>query len=104
MIQVVSRLHCAPRERGAILRNAPRLIEFFEGAGVRSAGVFENFSGGEIVHVWQVESMAAFEEATRKLREDPDFRAFAAEAGKAIDSETKEFWRGMPLAASGRET
>jgi hypothetical protein len=96
MIRIVTRLACAPRNRGAVAANGPKLIAFFEKHGLKSEGVFENFHACEIVHVWSAPSIAAYEEATAKLRSDPEFRAFAGEAAQLIETETKEYWRGLP--------
>ena len=98
MIRIVTRLVCAPRNRGAVAANAPKLVAFFEQAGLKSEGAFENFHACEIVHVWSAPSIAAYEEATAKLRGDAAFRAFAADAAPLIESEIKEYWRALPGA------
>jgi hypothetical protein len=95
MIRIVTRLVCTPRNRGAVAANGPKLVAFFEKHGLKSEGVFENFHACEIVHVWSAASIAAYEEATAKLRADAEFREFAAQAAPLIESEIKEYWRGL---------
>ena len=95
MIRIVTRLVCAPKNRGAVAANGPRLVAFFEKHGLKSEGVFENFHACEIVHVWSAPSIAAYEEATAKLRGDAEFRTFAADAAPLIESEIKEYWRAL---------
>jgi len=97
MIRIVTRLAVSPRNRRAVVQNAARLVAFFESAGVRSEGVFESFAEGEVVHLWSAPSIAAYEEATAKLRADEAFRAFAGEAAQLIELERKEYWRAVPL-------
>ena len=80
MIRIVTRLIVSPRNRGAVMQNAPRLVEFFAKHGVKSEGVFENFHESEIIHVWSAASIGAYEEATAKIRADAAFREFAGQA------------------------
>lgn len=101
MIRIVTRLAVAPKNRGAVAANAPTLIAFFEKHGLKSEGAFENFHACEIVHVWSAPSIAAYEEATAKLRNDPDFRAFAAQAAPLLETETKEYWRSICSIRTG---
>lgn len=96
MIRIVTRLVVSPRNRGAVMQNAARLVAFFEGVGVRSEGVFESFADGEVVHLWSAPSIQAYEEATAKLRGDEAFRTFAGEAAQLIERERKEYWRAVP--------
>ncbi len=51
MIRIVARLIVSPRNRGAVMQNAKRLVEFFAKHGVKSEGVFENFHESEVVHL-----------------------------------------------------
>jgi hypothetical protein len=95
MIRIVTRLIVSPRNRGAVLQNAPRLVEFFEKHGVKSEGVFENFHESEVVHLWSAPSIAAYEQATAGLRGDGAFREFAGAAAQLIEFEKKEYWRAI---------
>lgn len=95
MIRIVTRLLVAPKNRGSVMANAPKLIAFFEKHGVRSEGVFENFAESEIIHLWSAASMQAYEDATLRIRGDPEFRTFAGQAAQAIELERKEFWRAV---------
>ncbi len=98
MIRIVTRLLVSPRNRAAVMANAPKLIAFFERHGVRSEGVFENFSESEVIHLWSAASMQAYEDATLRIRGDAEFRAFAGEAAQWIELERKELWRAVPGA------
>jgi len=95
MIRIVTRLIVSPRNRGAVMQNAKRLVEFFEQHGVKSEGVFENFHESEVVHLWSAPSIAAYEQATAGLRGDAAFREFAGEAAKLLEFEKKEYWRAI---------
>jgi len=95
MIRIVSRLLVAPKNRGSVMANAPKLILFFERYGVRSEGVFENFAESEIIHLWSAASIQAYEDATLRIRSDPEFRSFAGQAAQVIELERKEFWRSL---------
>ena len=97
MIRIVTRLVVSPKNRATVMGNAKRLVALFERAGVRSEGVFESFGDGEVVHLWSAPSIAAYEEATARLRADEEFRAFAREAAQVIELERKEYWRAVPL-------
>ena len=98
MIRIVTRLLVAPKNRGSVMANAPKLIAFFEKHGVHSEGVFENFAESEFIHLWSAASMQAYEDATLRIRSDPEFRAFATQAAQAIELERKEFWRSVAQA------
>jgi hypothetical protein len=95
MIRIVTRLAVRPKNRARVLQNAPRLVAFFEKHGLRSEGVFENFSECEVIHLWSAADMAAYDAATLAIRSDPDFRAFAGEAAELIETERKEYWRAL---------
>lgn len=95
MIRVVTRLAVAPKNRAAVAANGAKLVAFFEQYGLKSEGVFENFHACEIVHVWSAPSIAAYEEATGRLRGDAAFREFAAQAAPLIETEVKEYWRAV---------
>jgi hypothetical protein len=95
MIRIVTRLIVSPRNRGAVMQNAPKLVAFFEKHGVKSEGVFENFHESEIVHLWSASSIAAYEDATAGLRADTAFREFAGGAAQLIEFERKEYWRAI---------
>lgn len=95
MIRIVTRLIVRPRNRGAVMQNAPKLVAFFEKHGVKSEGVFENFHESEVVHLWSAASIAAYEAATAGLRGDAAFREFAGAAAMLIESEKKEYWRAI---------
>lgn len=98
MIRIVVRLVVAPRDRAAVMQNARELVRFFEQHGVRSEGVFESFHESEIIHVWAVPSIQAYEDATVRIRGDAAFREFAARAGELILNEKREYWRAVPQA------
>jgi hypothetical protein len=98
MIRIVTRLLVSPRNRAAVMANAPKLIAFFEKHGVRSEGVFENFADSEVIHLWSAANMQAYEEATLRIRGDAEFRTFAGEAAQWIELERKELWRAVPGA------
>ncbi len=95
MIRIVTRLLVSPRNRGAVMQNAPKLVAFFEKHGIKSEGVFENFHESEIVHLWSAASIGAYEEATASLRGDLAFREFAGSAAQLIELEKKEYWRAI---------
>ena len=95
MIRIVTRLVVSPRNRGAVMQNAPKLVAFFEQHGVKSEGVFENFHESEVVHLWSASSIAAYEKATAGLRGDAAFREFAGAAAQLIELEKKEYWRAI---------
>ena len=95
MIRIVTRLAVRPKNRGKVMQNASRLIHFFEKHGVKSEGVFENFHECEVIHLWSVADMAAYDAATAAIRNDPEFRAFAGEAAELIETERKEYWRSI---------
>lgn len=95
MIRIVTRLAVRPKNRPRVIQNAARLVAFFERHGIRSEGVFENFHACEVVHLWSAPDMAAYDAATVSIRNDPEFRAFAADAAELIESETKEYWRAL---------
>ena len=77
------------------MQNAPKLVAFFEKHGLKSEGVFENFHESEIVHLWSAPSIAAYEEATARIRADAAFREFASAAAQVIELEKKEYWRAI---------
>jgi hypothetical protein len=95
VIRIVTRLAVRPKNRGKVMQNASRLIQFFERHGVKSEGVFENFHESEVIHLWSVADMAAYDEATAAIRNDAEFRAFAGEAAELIETERKEYWRAL---------
>lgn len=95
MIRIVTRLVTAPRNRRRVAENAAELVRLFEKHGVKSEGVFENFAESEIVHLWSIADMAAYDAATASLRTDPEFLSFAAGAAEWIDAERKEYWRAL---------
>jgi len=96
MIRIVTRLLVAPKNRGSVMANAPKLVSFFEKYGVQSEGVFENFAESEVIHLWSAASIQAYEDATLRIRSDPEFRTFAGQAAQVIEQERKEFWRSVP--------
>lgn len=96
MIRIVTRLLVSPKNRGTVMKNAPKLVAFFEKHGLKSEGVFENFHESEIVHLWSASSISAYEEATARIRADAGFREFAAAASQVIELEKKEYWRAIP--------
>lgn len=98
MIRIVTRLSVAPKNRRKVAENAVELVRHFERHGIRSEGVFENFAESEIIHLWSVEDMAAYDAATARLRGDPEFLAFAAGAAEPIVTEKKEYWRAIATA------
>ncbi len=98
MVRIIVRLAVAPRNRAAVMQNARELVRFFEQHGVRSEGVFENFGESEIIHVWAVPSIQAYEDASVRIRSDAAFREFAARAGELIENERREYWRAAPQA------
>jgi hypothetical protein len=98
MVRIVVRLAVLPRNRAAVMQNARELVRFFEQHGVRSEGVFESFNESEIIHVWAVPSIQAYEDATVRIRNDPAFREFAARAGELVVNEKREYWRAVPQA------
>ncbi|HYC55113.1 MAG TPA: hypothetical protein VEL28_09265 [Candidatus Binatia bacterium] len=98
MIRIVTRLVVAPKNRRKVAENAAELVRLFEKHGIRSEGVFENFTESEIVHLWSAESMAAYDEATATLRGDQEFLAFAGQAAELLITERKEYWRALALA------
>jgi len=95
MIRIVTRLLVSPKNRGAVVQNAPKLVAFFEKHGLRSEGVFENFHECEIVHLWSAPSIGDYEAATAGLRGDAAFREFAGSAAQLIELEKKEYWRAI---------
>jgi hypothetical protein len=95
MIRIVTRLLVSPKNRGAVMQNAPKLVAFFEKHGLKSEGVFENFHESEIVHLWSASNIAAYEVATAALRGDAAFREFAGSAAQLIELEKKEYWRAI---------
>ena len=95
MIRIVTRLAVRPKNRAQVMQNASRLVHFFERHGVRSEGVFESFHESEVIHLWSVADMAAYDAATLAIRNDPEFREFAREAAELIESERKEYWRAL---------
>jgi hypothetical protein len=97
MICIVTRLAVAPKNRRKVAENAVELIRLFEKHGIRSDGVFENFAESEIIHLWAVEDMAAYDAATVRLRGDTEFLAFAAGAAEPIVTERKEYWRSIAM-------
>lgn len=97
MIRIVTRLVVSPKNRRKVAANAAELVRLFEKHGVRSEGVFENFAESEIIHLWAVADMAAYDVATAALRGDPDFLAFAGAAAEVIESERKEYWRAIAM-------
>jgi len=96
MIRIVTRLVVRPKNRTKVAQNGARLVHFFEKHGVRSEGVFENFHACEVIHLWSVADMAAYDAATAAIRNDPEFRTFAGEAAELIETEHKEYWRALP--------
>ncbi|HYC01444.1 MAG TPA: hypothetical protein VEC57_20095 [Candidatus Limnocylindrales bacterium] len=95
MIRIVTRLVVSPKNRRRVAENATELVRLFEKHGVSSEGVFENFAESEIIHLWSVESMAAYDAATASLRGDSEFLAFAAGAAELLITERKEYWRAL---------
>jgi hypothetical protein len=95
MIRIVTRLVVAPANRRQVMENARELVTHFERHGIRSEGVFESFTEGEIVHLWSAEDMAAYDRATASLRGDSQFLEFAGHAAPLIQSERKEYWRAL---------
>lgn len=98
MIRIVTRLAVAPKNRRKVADNAIELVRLFEKHGIRSEGVFENFGESEIIHLWSVADMAAYDAATASLRGDSEFLSFAAAAAEPIVTEKKEYWREIALA------
>jgi len=100
MIRIVTRLAVAPKNRRKVADNSVELVRLFEKHGVRSEGVFENFAESEIIHLWAIADMAAYDAATASLRSDPEFLSFAVAAAEPIVGERKEYWRAITPARS----
>ena len=98
MIRIVTRLAVAPKDRRKVTENAAELVRLFEKHGIRSEGVFENFGESEIIHLWSVADMAAYDAATVSLRGDSEFLKFTVGAAEPIVTERKEYWRAVALA------
>jgi hypothetical protein len=98
MIRIVTRLAVAPKNRRKVAENGAELVRLYEKHGIQSEGVFESFGDSEIIHLWAVDDMAAYDAATARLRSDPEFLTFAGAAAELIVSERKEYWRAIALA------
>jgi len=98
MIRIVVRLQVSPANRAAVMQNGRELVRLFEKHGVRSEGVFESFAESEVIHLWAVPTIQAYEDAAVRIRNDSEFRAFAERAAGLIEHERREYWRPVPQA------